>query len=701
MPFDNQAHGTTEAGVEIGVDIGGTFTDVVCRRPDQTSQILKLPTTRDDPGIAVLEAVRRLEQMDALQGAQVSRFVHGSTVATNAILERKGARVGLLTSMGFRDVLEIGRQFRQALYEVCLTPETPGFLAPRAFRLEVSERIDAKGQIVTALDEGALLQAADDLVARGAQAIAVIFLFSFLNPVHEQRAAALIRQRHPGIAVSLSAEVDPAFREYERTAVTAFDAYIKPIVDGYLDRLQDGLSQAGVAAPLQIMQSRGGLAGTEVARERPVRLFLSGPAAGVMGACNIGAQEDLDDLISIDIGGTTCDIALIERGAPTVRSEGAIDGYPVRVSMIDINPIGAGGGSIAWLDGAGGLRVGPRSAGSDPGPACYGKGATGSEPVATVTDASLLLGYLDPGYFAAGSVTLDPDLARAAIMKTIAQPLGLTEAEAALGIHRVLNAQMAEGIRAVTVRRGHDPRGFTLVALGGAGPLHAIALAEELGIRRVLVPPHPGVLSAQGLLDARVEHEVTMAFSHDLDELTLAKLSQAYQGIDIQAETLMAREGIEASNCKVQHHADVCFVGQSYYLSVPVDLLGADPLAAIYEAFLETHNQINGHRFEAPAKIVNLRTVHLAAKPGAVKDAAGPINGGDMEKARRVVHMPGDTGSREVPILDRTEMAAGQMVSGPAIIEQADTTTLLTSQWRARVAPSLTLILEQIGDGAP
>ncbi|MDP7546593.1 MAG: hydantoinase/oxoprolinase family protein, partial [Alphaproteobacteria bacterium] len=624
--------------IEIGVDIGGTFTDVVCRRPGRPSQILKLPTTRDDPGQAVLAAVRRLDEMGALQGGQVSRFVHGSTVATNAVLERQGARLGLLTTQGFRDVLEIGRQFRQALYEVCLTPETPGFLAPRALRGEVAERIDAKGQVVTPLDEAALLQATDDLVARGVQAIAIVFLFAFLNPAHERRAAALLRQRHPGIAISISSEVDPAFREYERTAVTAFDAYIKPIVVGYLDRLQNGLAQAGVAAPLQIMQSRGGLAGATVARERPVRLFLSGPAAGVMGACKIGAQDGVADLISMDIGGTTCDIALIEGGAPTIRTEGAIDGYPVRVSMIDINPIGAGGGSIAWLDGAGGLRVGPRSAGAEPGPACYGKGGE----AATVTDASLVLGYLDPGYFAAGSVALREDLARAAIGDGIAKPLGLTEVEAALGIHRVLNSQMAEGIRAITVRRGHDPRGFALVALGGAGPLHAIALAEELGIRRILVPPHPGVLSAQGLLDARVEHEVTMAFGHALAALTPAELAQAYQGIDDQARSLMLREGLEPDACTQRHYADVCFVGQSHYLGVPVDLTAQDPIAEIYETFLETHDRINGHRFEAPARIVNLRTVHSTPSPEVANDPAQPAAGEKLEKARRIVHLPGD-----------------------------------------------------------
>lgn len=678
--------------IEIGVDIGGTFTDVVCRRPGQPTQILKLPTTRDDPGQAVLAAVRRLDEMGALQGGQVSRFVHGTTVATNAVLQRQGARVGLLTTEGFRDVLEIGRQLRRALYEVCLHPETPGFLAPRAFRGEVAERIDAQGQIIIPLDEAALLRAADKLVALGAQAIAIVFLFAFLNPVHERRAAALLRQRHPGIAISISSEVDPAFREYERTAVTAFDAYIKPIVDGYLDRLQGGLAQAGVAAPLQIMQSRGGLAGAAVARERPVRLFLSGPAAGVMGACNIGARNGVDNLISIDIGGTTCDIALIEQGAPTIRTEGAIDGYPVRVSMIDINPIGAGGGSIAWLDGAGGLRVGPRSAGSEPGPACYGRGGE----AATVTDASLLLGYLDPGYFAAGSVALQKDLARAAIGNGVAKPLALTDAEAAQGIHRVLNGQMAEGIRAVSVRRGHDPRGFSLVALGGAGPLHAIALAEELGIRRILVPPHPGVLSAQGLLDATVEHEVTMAFGHALATLAVTDLAQAYQGIDNRARSLMAREDLQPESCSVRHYADVCFVGQSHHLDVPVDLAGPDPIAAIYQTFLETHDRINGHRFEAPARIVNLRTVHRASGAAASGYSVQPAEAGKIEKASRAVHLPGHDKAIEVAILDRAAMTPGQTFLGPAIIEQADATTLLTSDWSALVAPSLTLILDQV-----
>jgi N-methylhydantoinase A len=677
--------------IEIGVDIGGTFTDVVCRRPGMPSQILKLPTTRDDPGVAVLDAVRRLDEMGVLQGGQVSRFVHGTTVATNAVLERQGARVGLLTTAGFRDVLEIGRQYRQALYEVCLHPETPGFLAPRTFRSEVAERIDAKGQIVTPMDEAALLQAADDLVARGAQAIAIVFLFAFLNPVHERRAATLLRQRHPHIALSLSSEVDPAFREYERTAVTAFDAYIKPIIDGYLDRLQGGLAQAGVAAPLQIMQSRGGLAGAAVARERPVRLFLSGPAAGVMGACNIGAQDGMADLISIDIGGTTCDIALIEQGAPAIRTEGAIDGYPVRVSMIDINPIGAGGGSIAWLDGAGGLRVGPRSAGAEPGPACYGRGGD----AATVTDASLLLGYLDPGYFAAGSVALHKNLARDAIDNGVAKPLGLSSAEAALGIHRVLNSQMAEGIRAITVRRGHDPRGFALVALGGAGPLHAIALAEELGIRRILVPPHPGVLSAQGLLDARVEHEVTMAFGHALAALSPHDLAQAYQGIDDQARTLISREGLAPEACSVRHYADVCFVGQSHFLGVPVDLDSSDPIAGIYETFLETHDRINGHRFEAPARIVNLRTVHRAPSPDIPDDPPQPETELSAEKIPRTVHLPGEDRAVEIPVLDRAAMMRGQTVKGPAIIEQADATTLLTRGWTSTVAPSLTLILDR------
>jgi N-methylhydantoinase A len=386
----------TVPGFEIGVDIGGTFTDVVCRQPGGRMRLMKVPTTRSDPSEAVLRALAAMREAWSLDPSLITRFSHGTTVATNAVLERKGACIGIITTEGFRDVIEIGRQLRRAVYRVILEPETPVFLAPGQFRREVAERVSAKGEIVTPLDEAALLAAADDLVAAGAQALAICFLFSCLNPVHERRARSLIETRHPNIMVSVSHEVDPAFREYERTVATAFDAYVKPVVDRYLAHLEAGLARAGIASPLQVMQSRGGLSVASVARERPVRLFLSGPAAGVIGGQIVGTSASFDNLITIDIGGTSADIALISRSKPMLRAEGQIGEHSLRVPMVDVNTIGAGGGSIATVDGAGGLRVGPQSAGSEPGPACYGRG--GRE--ATVTDASIVLGYLDPSYFA-------------------------------------------------------------------------------------------------------------------------------------------------------------------------------------------------------------------------------------------------------------------------------------------------------------
>ena len=492
---------------ELGIDIGGTFTDIVCRGSDGTVRLMKVPTTRGNPSKAVLAALETARTEWAVQPSQIVRFTHGTTAATNAVLERRGARIGLITTAGFKDVLEIGRQMRREMYDVILEPQTPVFLAPGRFRKEVRERIGATGDVIVPLDEASVRTALASLAAQGVEAIAVCLLFSFLDPTHERRVRDIAAEMLPDMPVSLSSDVDPAFREYERTCITAFDAYIKPVVAAYLANLETGLAQIGVKAPLQVMQSRGGLASSPIARQRPVRLFLSGPAAGVVGGLEVGLAAGFTDQITVDIGGTSCDIALISGGNPLIRPEGVIDGYTVRVPMVDVTAIGSGGGSIAWLDAAGSLRVGPESAGSEPGPACYGRG--GERP--TVTDASVVLGYIDPGTFA-GGLRLLPDRARHAILQHVAQPLGISVEAAALGIHRVLNAQMAEAIRLVSIGRGIDPRAYALVPLGGAGPMHATALAEELGMRAIIVPPHPGVLAAAGLLSAPVEHEVSAAF---------------------------------------------------------------------------------------------------------------------------------------------------------------------------------------------
>lgn len=523
---------------ELGIDIGGTFTDVVCRASDGSIRLAKIPTTRGNPSEAAMAALENARTVWGIKPQHVTRFTHGTTVATNAVLERKGAHVGLITTEGFKDVLEIGRQMRHQMYDLILSPEPPVFLAPGRFRREVRERVSATGEVLLPLDETSVRTAVTDLAQLGVDSIAVCLLFSFLDPAHEQRVREIVGEMLPGLPVSLSSDVDPAFREYERTCITAFDAYIKPLISDYLSDMEAGLKRIGVHAPLQVMQSRGGLASSSVVRRRPVRLFLSGPAAGVIGGLQVGLAAGFRDQITVDIGGTSCDIALISDGMPLIRPEGVIDGYTVRVPMVDVTAIGSGGGSIAWLDAAGSLRVGPQSAGSEPGPACYGRG--GERP--TVTDASVILGYLDPACFAGGTMRLDQDRARQAILCHIARPLGMTVDQAALGIHRVLNAQMAEAIRLVSIGRGIDPRGYTLISLGGAGPMHATALAEELGMRMIVVPPHPGVLAAAGLLGAPVEHEVFAAFPQALDAAKFPEVAEMLRSLDAQCSELMRQE---------------------------------------------------------------------------------------------------------------------------------------------------------------
>ena len=692
----------------VGVDVGGTFTDVVCVRDGRAPVVFKVPSTPADPGDAAIAAVQRLAAREGVESCSIAQLAHGTTVATNAVLERKGGRLGVITTEGFRDTLEIGRQMRREMYEVRLDPQTPVFLAPRAMRLGVRERIGPQGEVIEPLDESSVRAALDRLVAAGVECIAVCLLFSFVNPTHERRVREMARADHPGLEISLSSEVDPAFREYERTAVTAFDAYIKPTVRRYLTRLGTRLAGAGVPAPLQVMQSRGGLSSADLARDRPVRLFLSGPAAGVIGGQATGTAAGFDDLITLDVGGTSSDIALVSGAKPLLRAEGVIDGFPVRVPMVDVNAIGAGGGSIAWLDDAGGLRVGPRSAASDPGPACYARG--GTEP--TVTDASVVLGFLDPGRFAGGAVRLDPSRAVDAIRDRVAEPLGLDVEDAAAGIHRVVNAQMAEGIRLVSVRQGFDPREFTLVAMGGAGPLHACALAADLGIARVVVPRHPGVLSAAGLLAAPIEHEVSVAYGEPFAGLSMTPVRRMIAELDATGRRLTEREGLAPDEVETLHFADVCHVGQGYFLEVPFHPGADDGIERLYADFLAAHERVHGHAVEAPARFVNLRSVHRqrmssganapesggAGPPGSAEASQacrrGPGSGGFA--ARRMVRFPDEAVRVGTRIATRDTLAVGDRLRGPAIVEQDDTTTLIAPGWSALVGDGgiMTLIPE-------
>lgn len=670
--------------MHIGIDSGGTFTDLVCIERDAPIRVLKIPSTPDDPSRAVLSGLEKLLRDAAgskRTAAQVQRIVHGTTVATNAVLERKGAKTGIITTRGFRDVLEIGRQIRTAVYDLKLEPQTPVFLAPGARRVEVDERVSAAGDVLQSLDETSVHSALQSLSDAGVESIAIVLLFAFLNPTHEQRIKTLAKQHFPHLVLSISSEVDPAFREYERTVVTAFDAYIKPVLTRYLQRIRDELRGLDINAPFQVMLSRGGIADAQIAMERPVRLFLSGPAAGVIGAANAGRAAECPDLLTVDIGGTSCDIALIANNKPLVRPEALIDGFPVRVPMVDVNAIGSGGGSIAWLDEEHGLHVGPHSAGASPGPACYGQ--DGSQP--TVTDASLVLGLLNADNFAGGSIQLDIGAARDAIQAHIAKPLGLSIEQAALGIHRVLNAQMAEGMRLVSIEQGYDPRQFTLVALGGAGPLHAAALADELDIYQFLIPRFPGVLSASGLLVAPIEHEVAAGFPQDLNNVTPAAIRAKLALLDQQCAALMAREQLSAADICITHSADICYVGQSHYLDITLNMSEADPLQRAYADFIATHARVFGYSTDTPARIINLRSLHSAQVPALPEPKIELAKVGVPSNTSRKVLVDANAPAQAYDIYQRTNLQAGSIVCGPAIIEQADTTTVLPLGWRGEV----------------
>ncbi|TAK82018.1 MAG: hydantoinase/oxoprolinase family protein [Betaproteobacteria bacterium] len=674
--------------IEIGVDIGGTFTDIVLLRDGEQLHRTKVPSTKADPIAGVRQGVEKILAATQVSPADVSRFVHGSTVAINALLQQKGSVTGLLMTRGFEDTLEIGRQKRSRMYDLFLRPETPTFMAPRHRRFGISERVAADGTIVLPLAEGEVHETCECLVDElGATAISVCYLFSFRNPLHEMRTREIITGMYPNVQVSLSCEVDPTFREYERCVVTTLDAYLQGAVGDYLERLGHALHVLGFRANLQVMQSRGGITTADTVARRPVSLLLSGLAAGVVGSQFVGVRAGCNEVISLDMGGTSCDIALISAGKALVANESRVAGLPLRAQMIDVNTIGAGGGSIAWLDDAGGLRVGPQSAGADPGPACYSRG--GHEP--TVTDASLLLGYLNPANFADGELSLDVDSAKKAIAR-IGERLGLDPVRTAAGIHRIVNSKMADEVRRVSVQRGYDPRNFSLLVLGGAGPLHGGAVALELGMPRVLVPEAPGVLSAFGLLVANIEHDQSETFAARTDELDPGSLEDTLERLNARGKEKMRRDGVPVDKVEIHEYADMRYVGQSYELTVA--LSKEDRLQRAVAAFHTLHRTLYGH--SDPGRIVefvNLRTVHVHRLPPP------PLRSGDVSVARgarasRSAYFESLNKYVDTPVHDRACLRPGTVVVGPAIVEQADTTLVVYPGQTARVLPEGSIMLE-------
>jgi N-methylhydantoinase A len=679
--------------IEIGVDIGGTFTDVVLLRDQSSLAHTKVPSTPQDLVSGVRRGIEKILASTDASPSEVARLVHGSTVATNAFLERKGSLTGVLMTKGFEDTLEIGRTQRSKMYDLILEPVAPGFLARRRHRFGITERMAADGSVVTSLDEAEVRVAARALVDAGVEAVAVCYLFSFLNPEHELRTREILHDEAPGLRVSLSCEIDPQFREYERVLVTTLDAYLRAAVESYVGRLGGMLTNVGIPAPLQIMQSRGGIQNAAAAVGRPVSMLLSGLAAGVIGGKFSAQRAGFPNVITLDIGGTSCDVALVEEGKPLIASRGSIGGYPVRLQLVDVSTIGAGGGSIAWIDEAGGLRVGPQSAGAEPGPACYGRGGVD----ATVTDASIVLGYVNPDRFAGGELTLDADAATAAIER-IAKSLGISTTAAAAGIHTILNARMADEIRLVSVQRGYDPRDFGLVALGGGGPVHGGALTLELGLARMIVPEAPGVLSAFGLLVSDIEFEQVATLSGRAGRIDEEQIAWALAELNRQGVEQMKVDGAPLDEVAVRQIAEVRYAGQSYELAVPIEADGKNELMpAMAAAFHDLHERVYGHcDRSASIEVVAVRTVH--SLPVAEPRLQAPGGSGSVEDAKvdeRPAYFEAAGGYVSTPRYERAHLPVGAEIDGPAVLEQADTTVVIHPGQRARVDASGAVVVER------
>ncbi len=643
----------------IGIDTGGTFTDCVYRNGGRV-EVFKTRSTPDDPGRAILQAIARIVQQT---GAEELEIRHGTTVATNALLERKGARVAFVTTAGFEDTLAIGRQARPSLYDWNVHRPPP--LAGRDLCFGVEERIGPDGTTVRALNRTALRELRQRIARSGAESIAVSLLFSFANPGHERAIASVLKTLK--LPISLSHQILPEFREYERAATVTLNAYLTPRLASYIGGLEHSLSRRG--AQLSIMQSSGGILSAQAAAREPVRTILSGPAGGVTGALSIARRVGIERLLSFDMGGTSTDVALLDTGRePPTTIEGQVSGLPVRVPMLDIHTAGAGGGSLAWMDAAGALQVGPQSAGSDPGPACYGRGEK-----ATVTDANLLLGRLHPDYFLSGAMRLDQERARVAL-ESLCEGTGFATTEAlAEGIVRVANARMEAALRQVSVERGYSPRSFTLLAFGGAGPLHACALASVLGIREILVPAIPGALSALGILDADLSRE----FSRTVMALPgSSQIATVFAELEAEARDTFRPEGVVPLLTRA---ADLRYQGQGFELRVD---WGRDVVTKFHALHEQSYGYADAKR---SVEIVTLRVLAAARTRKHQQIAATPKRG-DGGQARIGVHrMFEDGGWRRGTLYDRARLRPGDRFSGPAVIVELSATTCLPSGWTAEV----------------
>ncbi|MDG1430094.1 MAG: hydantoinase/oxoprolinase family protein, partial [Paracoccaceae bacterium] len=660
----------------VGVDVGGTFTDFFAANADSGEfHVYKTSSTPSNPADAILNGLDAMCAKFGIEMDQIERLSHGTTVGTNALIQRTGSRVVLVTTKGFRDLLEIGRQTRPHMYD--LQADHPAPLVDREDRLELNERIGAQGEIVRAPSAEDIDGAVDAVIAAGAGACAIGFVFSFRNDEHEQKFAKALRARAPDIAISVSSEVQPEFREYERLSTTVLNAYLQPVMSNYLETLEKGIAERAPNASLGINQSSGGLMSVSRSREFPVRTALSGPAAGAVGAAHVARQTGRNNIITLDMGGTSADVALIRDCKVDLAFDRDVAGFPIRMPCVDVETVGAGGGSVAWFDKDGLLKAGPKSAGAFPGPACYGNG--GDEP--TTTDANILLGRLSDRGLLDGDMGLDRELSRQ-VYQPIADKLGFTPEKTAQGMLGIVIANMVRTIRTISVERGHDPRDFVLMPFGGAGPLHARDVAVSLGMREMVVPSAPGIVCAQGLLVSDLKEDFVTSRRFPLNSDGVSILADVLEGLSKSAEDWFASENSPHEGRRVQLVVDARYVGQNFELAVPVaegvKLSSTDvpDVAALTAKFCAAHDQAYGYASDAdPIEIVNVRlsasaTLHrFEDNPATIGDPGEP----EARETRGVYF--DDESPVQAAIFDRAAMRPGQKIAGPAILEQMDTTT--------------------------
>jgi N-methylhydantoinase A len=673
----------------IGIDVGGTFTDVILVQ--EATGGVHVAKVLNEPGrraATVVKGIQRVMGLAGVQSQDVQFIGHGTTIATNAVIERKGAKTALVANKGFRDSLEIGRFARSAELIYAVQRDKPAPLVPRQLRFGADCRIDASGAIVRELTDAEVERVVEEVRACGAEAVAISLLFSFLQPRHEQRLRDRLREALPQVDTLASSDIQPEFREYPRTSTTVFAAYVSPVMRKYLETLMAGMRGAGITSPLFIFQSNGGVARPELVIRNPVTTLLSGPAGAVVGAARLSATGGYPRLITMDMGGTSLDVCLLRDGVAEATTAREIDSYPIVTPMLDVHTVGAGGGSIVRLDEVGRIKVGPDSAAADPGPACYGLG--GGE--VTLTDVNVVLGYVDPDNFAGGEVKLYPEKAREVIQQRIAGPLKVDVVAAAAGIFKVAASQMAEAIRFVSVQRGVNPREYDLCVFGGGGPIHAFSIADELGMRRIVVPNNPGLFSASGIAVADFTHDYSVSILKPAAGIDLARLEKEYEALRQRAEADFDTEGVPRERRRYQKSADMRYVGQTSEINIRVEDPGAKfDLGAHLAEFHRQHEVVYTYAVpEEPVEIVNirLRAIGLVDKP---KQRSAQMNSTGKPTGRRELWF-NDKVTAEV--YDRETLSVGTMIRGPAVIQELSSATIVPPGARATVDPQENILLE-------